>query len=292
MNKNITFVVLHYKAFDATKQCIDSILKLNYYNYNVNIVVVDNGSNDGSYEKIVKTFSDKENFYLIQSEKNIGFARGNNLGFDYAKKKLKSDFIILSNNDVIFNQASFIKQLILEYNKYNFSVLGPKILLPSGDTFVFRNKLRSTKKERLLIITLYIRYFLAIFYLHNIYIYLKYKRDNKYGIKNKFVLENVLTDVPVHGCCFCFSKNFIDHFDGLDSRTFLYCEEELLYLMIKKKHLISIYDPSLYIFHNHSTSVNSIMNNSRNKELFIVKNMIRSNWILLKTMKEVDIDEK
>lgn len=83
-----------------------------------------------------------------------------------------------------------------------------------------------------------------------------------------------------------FSSKYIEKFDGIDDRTFLYCEEELLYIRIMKNNLVSVYNPEIIIFHNEDSATNSICKNRRKKELFVLKNLIKSNKILLKELKE------
>lgn len=67
-----SFIVLHYKAVESTIKCIDSILKLNSKDNELNIVVVDNGSNDESFEILKNKYQDKID--LIKLNKGIGFS--------------------------------------------------------------------------------------------------------------------------------------------------------------------------------------------------------------------------
>ena len=59
------------------------------------VILVDNGSSDGSVEEARRRFGDK--LLIIRNAKNEGFARGNNIGFDAAR----GDWIFLLNSDAV-----------------------------------------------------------------------------------------------------------------------------------------------------------------------------------------------
>ena len=70
------------------------------------VVLVDNGSSDGSAAFVRQEFSD-ERLKIIRSETNLGFAGGNNLGF----RNSSGDYIVLLNNDTI-PDANWLKTLV------------------------------------------------------------------------------------------------------------------------------------------------------------------------------------
>ena len=130
MNKNITFLILHYCSINDTIECIKSIQNLKT-KHNIELVVVDNGSYNNTGQQLEKMFSDNKNIHIILSEKNLGFARGNNLGFVYAKNNMKSDFIVMINNDVIIDDENFCEKIVDLYNKENFQT-GYLFINPDG----------------------------------------------------------------------------------------------------------------------------------------------------------------
>ena len=89
----IFVVVLNYNGQDTIKMCLESVLQANYSN--LEAVVVDNDSTDGSLELAKNLFS---KFYFIKNETNIGFAAGNNIGIRFALEKM-ADYVFLLNND-------------------------------------------------------------------------------------------------------------------------------------------------------------------------------------------------
>ena len=74
---NYSFVVLHYKNIEETIKCINSILK---FKEKLSIVVIDNGSCDGSGQYLKKLYSDTLVDFIILNEKK-GFSEANNIGY-------------------------------------------------------------------------------------------------------------------------------------------------------------------------------------------------------------------
>ena len=122
-----TFVILHYLTEKDTIACIDSIINnIEYENYA--IVVVDNGSVNQSGEMLLKYYSKNKKIKIIINHENLGFAKGHNIGFKYAKHTLKSDFIALLNNDTFVKQSNFIQRIIEKFGTTPFHILGPDII--------------------------------------------------------------------------------------------------------------------------------------------------------------------
>ena len=92
----IGFVVLHYNVVAETEQCVESILK-RIDSSDFEIVVVDNASPNKSGPQIQSLFANREHVSVILNEENLGFARGNNVGFRFLKNEKKCDFIVMLN---------------------------------------------------------------------------------------------------------------------------------------------------------------------------------------------------
>lgn len=118
VNKNkVGIIILNFNNFDDTIIAIDSV-KAQIADFSINIYVVDNGSIDGSSEKLEKI----KNIQFIKSKKNLGFAGGNNLAI---KKALKDGCrqILLLNNDAKFISKKTLANLI----KFNPGITAPII---------------------------------------------------------------------------------------------------------------------------------------------------------------------
>lgn len=87
----VSIITVNYNNSRVTEELLYSIINRNKF-FNIEIIVVDNGSETNSVPGWIKTFP-SVNF--IRSEKNLGFAGGNNLGIRFAK----GDYFFLINND-------------------------------------------------------------------------------------------------------------------------------------------------------------------------------------------------
>jgi len=146
MEKEVVFVILHYIAIEDTLKCISSI-KENIDTGSYYIIVVDNASPNGSGVKLAERFAGDPDIKVVLSPSNLGFARGNNIGFSIAKK-MNARFIIMLNNDIILLEKAFYKKLAAKYEARPFAALGPMLLTTDGrcDSNPTRERL-ITKKE-------------------------------------------------------------------------------------------------------------------------------------------------
>lgn len=286
------YVILHYLTIVDTKKCVKSILNLYASNDNVYIIIVDNYSNNGTGEMLCDEYGKNKKIKVIFAKKNLGFARGNNLGYIYAKKELKADFIIMINNDTYILQEDFQQKVEKEYNESKFAVLGPKINLKNGKINAIYKDLKTIQHYEKDLKIAKNEYLMNLIYLYPIYMFLK-KNLNRLCILLKIKKKSLSIDpnkryenIVLHGCALIFSKEYINKFAGLDNRTFLYREEELLFLRLKKHNLKNVYNPEIEIYHNEDASTDVLTNGKRKKRLFVGKNLIISTTLLIKALKE------
>ena len=120
-NLKIAIVILNWNGYEDTSECIISLKKITYDNYQ--IVVVDNGSIQDDYLLLKKNFSDIE---VVRSESNLGFTGGNNLGIENAMK-MNPDYFLLLNNDTTV-EPDFIQRLLDVFEKEkNAGIAAPQI---------------------------------------------------------------------------------------------------------------------------------------------------------------------
>ena len=105
MDKSVFIVVLNYKNLEDTIACLASLRKITYNRYR--IVVVDNDSQDGSYESLKEQETD---CCILQSGENRGYAAGNNIGIRYALEQ-GADYVCILNNDVEV-EPDFLTKLV------------------------------------------------------------------------------------------------------------------------------------------------------------------------------------
>lgn len=279
MNK-ITFVILHYETTADTEQCLKSLEKFLKYK-GVSIVVVDNGSKKGKLNNLEQEYKDYKSVTFLRSKVNLGFAKGNNIGFQYAKKYLNSDFIILTNSDTVYEQENFIENLEKSYYLTKFDVAGPKIIsLADGKNQnpvmkIYNNKRDVQKRLLKFRILMMLSYFNCDVRFKNIF--------------SKEIVEidkdRIKGDIQLHGACLIFSKKYIDKYNGLYDKTFMYGEESILKYIVDINCMCMIYIDELEIYHKEGSSTNSIYGKGLKKRQFYYKWNIDSCKQLSKIMK-------
>jgi GT2 family glycosyltransferase len=145
MQNKIAFVILNYKTVDETIILLKNLYAQNWYKQ-IKIYVVDNHSNDGSAETLLQLM--EIDFELIISSENIGFANGNNLGIDKARKD-GFNFIVCSNSDIeIPYQEEFLNTIIRQFNTNpNIAIVAPTVQNLEGSHQNPFKENRFTKKE-------------------------------------------------------------------------------------------------------------------------------------------------
>ncbi len=93
----ISYVLLNYNSADITIECAENI---RMQAGEKKIIIVDNKSTDNSKKLLVEKYEDSDDIDLVFSNDNLGFARGNNIGYERAKS-YNPNFIIVMNNDMV-----------------------------------------------------------------------------------------------------------------------------------------------------------------------------------------------
>jgi GT2 family glycosyltransferase len=118
----VSIVILNWNSLEVTLDCLHSLLKVDYPNFEM--VVVDNGSVDGSPAKLLEKVPE---IRLIQNPTNLGFAGGCNVGMRDALHR-GTDYILLLNNDTIV-ASDFLSQLVqVAESDEKIGAASPKVL--------------------------------------------------------------------------------------------------------------------------------------------------------------------
>ena len=121
----LSIVVLSYNTTDLLKDCLDSLEKVKD-EVNFEVIVVDNDSTDGSPEMIKNNYS---YVHLIQKNKNVGFAAGNNS----ARNVVNGEYVLLLNSDTIVEKNTLRETLKYLKGARDIGALTCKLVLPNGD---------------------------------------------------------------------------------------------------------------------------------------------------------------
>ncbi len=155
----VVIIILNWNGWIDTIECLESLYRITYPNYE--IIVVDNGSENESVEKIKnyalgniksssyyfeycldnkpikyieyareeleisKNAQSGNQLIIIKNEKNYGFAEGNNIGIRYALNNLNPEYIMLLNNDTVVDDSFINKLLEVSKKDDRIAILGP-----------------------------------------------------------------------------------------------------------------------------------------------------------------------
>jgi GT2 family glycosyltransferase len=116
-----TIVVLNWNTYEMTRECVQSLLAMRGDPFD--IVIVDNGSRDGSPESLRQVFPQ---IRVIENGRNLGFASGSNVGMQQALDQ-GQDYVLLVNNDTIVNPDLLVELLAESKRSPQAGMVSPKI---------------------------------------------------------------------------------------------------------------------------------------------------------------------
>lgn len=98
----VSVIIVNWNGVEHLKKCLPSLYAQSYKN--IEVILVDNGSEDGSVEWAKGNYS---KIKIVVNKKNLGFAEGNNLGFNIAR----GEYVLFLNNDTIVSKNFLIELL-------------------------------------------------------------------------------------------------------------------------------------------------------------------------------------
>lgn len=123
-NPEVSFVIINWNGKKITRECIQSIERISYRNYE--IIVVDNGSSDGSREMIKKEFPKVR---VIENHRNVGAPKATNQGIRASRGK----YVFRMDNDTEIMNKDILETLISMMERDDrIGLIGCKLIYPSG----------------------------------------------------------------------------------------------------------------------------------------------------------------
>lgn len=279
------FVILNFLTSNEAIEAVTSVNKLKCNKEdNILIFVVDNGSPIEVYERLSNTFKGITNVTLIKNMQNDGFARGNNIGIN-AARKAGCDFVTCLNNDVVLSQESdFLAEFKKVFQQKCIAIIGPKILdsknqnqNPFLTTAPTKNQIKYRKK-------IYTTFLGKIkYWLHRYYIplLLPQKKEKQIDTNSSKHLDSG-PYYALHGSIVTFTPAFFNVYKGFDPATFLYGEELILAEMLRSVNLSCFYTSDIVAFHSEDVSTDIFLKN-KSKARFCLKHEYDSIRHLVKT---------
>jgi len=276
-NIDLSVIFVGYNTSKYVEDCISSVLKLTG-KIKSEIFFVDNNSPTKDWEIVSKKFPEVK---LIRSDKNTGFAGGNNI----ALKKAKGKYILLLNLDIKIEEKNIFEEIIDWMNKNpNVGISSCALLNPDGsyqgNGGYFPNLLRvfcwMTFLDDLPFLDLLIKPY------HPMHSWSIYKGSN-YFKKQK-------DQDWVTGAFFLIRNKVIEEIGYLDEEYFAYVEETDFCYKAKKQGWINMYLPKWKITHFGQVSAGSeyaLVSEYKNLCLFYKKHMAKWKLPILKLILKI-----
>ena len=241
-NPKVSVIIVNWNRKDDTIDCLKSLRRVSTYGYELSVIVVDNGSTDGSVEAFNKTTNLV--FRLIPLKENTGFVGGNNIGIKSAMED-GAEYVLLLNNDTLVDKG-LIRELLksAEKNK-EAGVLVPKIYFAPGFEF---HKDRYPKS----LLGKVIWFAGGVIDWNNVY-------ASNFGVdevdRGQFDSEREIDFAT--GCAMFIKRKVISKVGLLDERYFAYLEDAEYCQRVKKAGWKVIYVPTGYLWHKVSQTSKS-----------------------------------
>lgn len=242
MEIETSIITVNYNGLENTCALIETIP----FNENMEVIVVDNASKNQEAKTIIKRYPQVK---VIQSDRNLGFAGGNNLGIKAAKGR----YLFLINNDTIFKEFNIQALIDRLESSPNIGMVCPKIRFAWGS-----NPIQ----------------------------YAGYSRLSKISIRNHAIGFNEVdhgqydtaSSTPyAHGAAMLVRSEAINQIDLMPECYFLYYEELDWSMMFTRAGYQIWYEPTCTIYHKESqtTGQNSPLRTyylTRNRLLLVRRN--------------------
>ena len=275
------FIIISYNTKSLTIQCINSLYKslekLNYLyknkliNENIvlgELIVVDNGSVDGTLEEIKLNYKEIK---LIENNENLGYAKACNLGI----KSSKSDYFIISNSDIIVYPSSIIG-IIKTLNLSKVALAGVQQLFPNykwqrswGYVPGFKLAIYNLFFIELIINKFKSKKFSKLLDSSNFGKILDFETNLDNNLESnlnvnlhKFKLQNV---PYLDGAFLGFNRLELAKNCYFDEDFFFYTEELELCFRVNKNHRKVVFNPNYYVIHYRGGSDTAISKNEKFK---------------------------
>ncbi|MEM5782107.1 MAG: glycosyltransferase family 2 protein, partial [Candidatus Aenigmatarchaeota archaeon] len=212
MNKKTSVIIVTYNSKKYVKNCLISVLE----NKPLEIIVVDNNSDDGTFQFIKENFPQVK---LICNSKNLGYAVGNNIGV----KKAKGEYIVILNPDTKV-EKNWLNNLLQSFKNRKKIVVVPKILNYKG------NEINTIGN---------VDHFTGLTFVNGL------------G-KNPKEFNERMNLSGISGACFAIRRKDFLNLGGFDEKFFIYMDDVEFSWRLHTKGFSITFEPSSIVYHDYS----------------------------------------
>lgn len=265
----IGFVILCYKNPNVVYECVQKLLAL----YNIEtceIILVDNNSPDNTGNLLLNKYKDSKNVTVIINNDNIGFAKGNNVGYRFAREDRKCEIIIVMNSDIFIEDKLFLEKIEAYANDFSdIAIVAPDIKnLKNEHTNPLMLGYLTIESSRKSIFRCMLK---NILIKANIHLNTRHKKNNS-------MVEMQEDDIFIpHGACLIYLKTWTANETlAFCPATFLFFEECFLERYCYARNYKIVYCDLLEVIHAENASIDASRGIGKEKAIFVNKQHILS----------------
>ncbi len=265
--KDISVIIVNYNVKELLEHCISSILTASK-KLDIEIIVVDNNSYDGSVGYIRSKFAHFENIKIIDSPVNLGFAKANNLGV----REASGMYLLILNPDTVLQEDTLEKTMQFYESDPKMGAVTCKLILPNGKLDLACRRSYPTPSVAVYRILGLSRLF---------------PKSRLFGRYNLTYLDEDQTyEVDALVGAFMFiKKEIFNEVKGFDEDYFMYGEDLDLCFKIKKAGYKIMYFAGTSIIHykgesTKKSSVSYVNNFYGAMQIFVKKNLKTKFWLM------------
>ncbi|MEZ4695513.1 MAG: glycosyltransferase family 2 protein [Rhodothermales bacterium] len=220
--RKCSVVIVSYNTFELTKTAIDTALQAGGGSVDVEVIVVDNDSPDGSASRLAAAFPPRQfpSVSIVAQERNTGFSAANNKGASLASGSV---LFFLNPDTIVHDNAIELLYNFIE-SRTDVGAVGPLVLNTDG---TIQASISSFVSARSII------------------------RSNfsfLFGPPDEDVATPRSVDI-VKGCALAISREVFDKVGGWDESIFMYSEETLLCRNVAERGHANFFLPSAVVTH-------------------------------------------
>lgn len=246
-------ITVNFRHNKCTLKFLESASRLDGFN-RCNLIVVDNNSGDGSVDQIRQAVAGFHNLELLVSSQNRGYFGGAKWALgEYLLHHPLPDWVIVCNNDVVWNERTFLTRL-LSKNQQIEPIIAPAII--SGLTGLDANPMIRTRPGWMRIVRY--RILLSSYFLARLTQWL--------APLIRQVRAALIPTPPApaghgraiyapHGAVFVLGRRFFEAGGFIDDGSFLFGEELRVAEMCRNFGLPIVYAPDLKVWHEENQTL-------------------------------------
>ena len=242
---DLSVVIVNWKVRDLLEKCLESLYRFTD-GLEFEVFVVDNDSQDGSVEMVASRFPQAE---LIASNRNLGFAKGNN----EAIRQSRGEFVLLLNPDTEFIDNALVPLVEFMRRTPAAGICGSKLL--NSDQSLQPSVRRFPHLSDQLLIMLKLHHLLP------------QARCLRRYLARDFHYEEAQACDQVMGAVFLIRRELLDRIGLLDERYYIWFEEVDYCRLARDAGFEVWYTPEAAIIHHGGESFGQVFG-PRKQQIF------------------------